>query len=130
MSKAQSIVDEAIVIDAHDHTLDHAFRDKQAIDTPAERAGGVTAGIFASVIAATSTEGCGPRARDHPFHTLLEMFDYFYDRVDANGNLMPVNSAADIEKAKNGGKVAAVLGLEGADPLNGPYCNVASLRML
>ena len=130
MTEVSSLVDEAIVIDAHDHTLDYAFRDGVQIDTAGMRAGGVTAGIFALEIAGASTDGCGPKAKEHPFHALMKMLDYFHEWVKAKGDLMMVTSASDIERAKDEGKVAAILGLEGGDPLNHPYSDVESLRML
>ena len=122
-------VGETIVIDAHDHTLDQAFWGRstwgkkkrlplrERIDLPSLRSGGVTVGIFACCVIATSTQGGSSSARKHPLCTLLQMWDLFFQQLKTESGLVLATSAADIEEAKKGGKVAAILGMEGGDSI-------------
>ena len=82
------------------------------LDLPRMRDGGVTAQIFAVFI----PTGHLPQAT----HLSLRMIAQMYEEIDANGEAtILAKSAADVERAKASDQVAAILGLEGAEPLKG-----------
>ena len=135
--RTQTIMRDAIIIDAHGHTLDLAYRTGKRLhhplggltDVPLMRAGGVTAQVSACYVPDVETLGSDPRATHRPLQLLLQMVDYLHREVenDAGAHLRLATCAQDIEEAKRSGKCALILGIEGADPLKG---DVRMLRIL
>jgi membrane dipeptidase len=119
---AASIHRDALVIDGHCDTLGSVAKDELDltvrrteghIDLPRLRAGGVTAQIFA-VFTARIEYSAAP----DPLDLALRMIDALYQQLEAHGDqLVLATKAQDIERAKAEGKVAAILGLEGGEPL-------------
>lgn len=119
---AAELHESAIVFDAHCDTLHDVLAGKRRLgersdeghlDLPRMREGGVTAQIFALF-----------PGREYLSHDAarraLCLLDAFYQEQEANPDtLILITTAADIEQAKEEGKVAAVLGLEGAEALEG-----------
>ena len=130
VDRVDSIIEDTVVIDACDHTLGQAFKKSVIIDADRFRAGGVTASVFTPCVPAASTEGSVPEADEHPFHTLLQMYDYLLEQTAGGDGFVLATSAGDIERAREDGRIAVVLGMEGGDPFNDPYCDVAVLRTL
>jgi len=90
------------------------------LDLPRMREGGVDAQVFAGYVG-------GAKAR-RPLVRFLQMVDTLYRELEANtGELILATSAEDIEAAAAEGRLAAILGMEGAEPLKG---DLAVLRML
>jgi len=111
---------DAIIIDGHCDTLDDVLTGKRTlaerstqghVDLPRLAAGGVTAQIFACFVPI------------HEYHRgatryALHMVDALHQALEAHPEqLLLAASAADIRRAQAEGKVAAILGLEGAEPL-------------
>jgi membrane dipeptidase len=111
---------DAIVVDGHCDTLGDVLEGKRTlaecstlghVDLPRLRAGGVTAQIFACFVPI------------HEYHRsatryALRMIDVLHQAIAAHPDeLLLAASAADIRRAKTEGKVAGILGLEGAEPL-------------
>jgi len=127
---ARKLHQESIVFDGHCDTLLAVLTGKRRLgersneghlDLPRMREGGVTAQIFAICT-------CSGRLPGGPLKQALRMLDAFYRELEANPHsLILATSAADVERAKEEGKVAAILGLEGAEPLEG---DLGVLRML
>ena len=121
---------KSIVFDGHCDTLLAVLAGKRRLgersseghlDLPRMREGGVTAQIFAICT-------CSRHLPSGPLKQALRMLDAFYrELADNPDSLVLATSAADIERAKGEGKVAAILGLEGAEPLEG---DLGVLRML
>ena len=125
--RASMIHGEALVVDTHCDTLmkfmpqprgsPHARRlgqrsDVGHIDLPRLVKGGVDCQTFAVYT--------GGRV-NQPGATLtaLRMIDLFYSECDANEGIVPVYSYDEILAAEGAGKVAALLAIEGAEPLQG-----------
>ena len=126
----------SIVIDGHCDTLLRFLMQESAklrpppgavpenaghIDVERLKQGGVTAQNFACYIL--------PRFLPaQATHQTLAMIDALYRRIDEHSDdLCLATSAGDIERAKQAGKVAALLSLEGAEGLQG---SLATLRMV
>ncbi|MBU0492791.1 MAG: dipeptidase [Chloroflexi bacterium] len=113
---------KALVIDGHCDSLARVVREsvdlaeRQSdghLDLPRLREGGVTAQIFAVFTARMDR----PVVFD-PLDLALCMVDALYQQIAAHPDqLMLATSARDIEQAQAEGKVAAILGLEGGEPL-------------
>ena len=120
---------ESIVFDAHCDTLLEVLdgkrnlaerAEKGHVDLPRLKEGGVTAQIFA--IFARQQYLPSGAAKE-----ALRILDTFYRELKANEeSFLLATSAADIERAKREGKVAAILSLEGAEALEG---DLGVLRM-
>jgi len=82
------------------------------IDVPRLIEGGVTCQFFA-----VSSERS--RTPAYPLRTALLMIERFYRECNAVPELVPATSYRDIIEAKNGGKVAGMLSIEGADVIEG-----------
>ena len=93
--------------------------DKGHIDIPRIKEGGVDCLFFALYVSPAY------RAR---FRRLAQMLDVFYSELEQNGGLMALATKyEDVIKAKNEGKIAAVLSIEGGEPLEE---DVGTLRVL
>ena len=80
------------------------------VDLPRLLEGGVTAQVLAVFV--------DRRFHDHPLRRALDMIAAFHAELDANGDkLLLATTAADVRRAKAEGKVAALLSLEGTEPL-------------
>lgn len=120
--EAASIHQDALVIDGHCDTLGNVARDgldlakrrtEGHVDLPRLRDGGVTAQIFAVYTARIEQ----PVAFDH-LDLALRMIDGLYQQLEAHPDqLILATTTRDIEQAKAEGKIAAILGLEGGEPL-------------
>ncbi len=113
---------ESIVIDMHCDTLLDVMAgrrsllersDQGQIDLPRLQEGGVTAQLFALFV---------PDA--HAMHGAtafaLRALDHLYQAIEqADGRLILARTAQDIETAHKAGQVAAIVGMEGAEPLDG-----------
>ena len=118
--EAKRLHQESIVFDGHCDTLLAVLTGKRRLgersneghlDLPRMREGGVTAQIFAICT-------CSRHLPSGPLKQALRMLDAFYrELADNPDSLVLATSAADIERAKGEGKVAAILGLEAySDP--------------
>ena len=133
--RAARIHREALVVDTHCDTLmkltpqprgsPPARRlgersDTGHIDLPRLQEGGVDCQTFAVYT--------GKRV-NQPDATLkvLQMIDVYYSECNANDGIVPVYSHDEILKAEKAGKVAALLAIEGAEPLQG---DIGVLRVL
>lgn len=126
---ARELHEESIIFDGHCDTLQAVLRGERRLDErsseghldlPRMREGGVTAQIFAICLGSE----CLPSGA---VKQTLRMLDACYrELADNPDSLTLATSAADIERAKEEGKVAAVLGLEGAEALEG---DLGVLRM-
>ncbi|MBC7264702.1 MAG: membrane dipeptidase [Chloroflexi bacterium] len=126
----QSLHRDAIIFDGHCDTLLEIQEgnwklgersERGHVDLPRLTEGGVTAQIFALYIA---PEYLPARAT----WQALRLIDLFQREAEANADrLLLATRAADIEEAKRRGKVAGVLGLEGAEALEG---DLGVLRLL
>jgi membrane dipeptidase len=115
------------IVDAHGHALDLAFRQGRHLndslggttDVPSLRAGGVTVQLTAMWIPDRRLTGPHGHTVDDPLVSALRMFDYLRTELDgaAAGAVILVRSAADISRAKEQGKVALLVGMEGTDAL-------------
>jgi membrane dipeptidase len=113
---------ESIVFDAHCDTLQEVLAGKRRLgerseeghaDLPRLHEGGVTAQIFALFV----SPNCFPRGAARQ---ALRLLDVFYQELEENADQLALaTTASDIERAKAEGKVAGVLGLEGAEALEG-----------
>jgi membrane dipeptidase len=114
---------ESIVFDGHCDVLMPVLtgerqlkeRSRQGhLDLPRMREGGLTAQVFAIF---DYWEKIG---NEKATAQALRMLDAFYQEMEANpDSLTLATTAADVERAKRENKVAAILGLEGAEPLEG-----------
>jgi membrane dipeptidase len=83
------------------------------VDIPRLQEGGITCQVFA-----ISSERS--RTPSHPLRTALEMVDRFHSECSRNStSIIPVTGYEGIMKAKEKGRVAAMLSIEGADVLEG-----------
>ena len=113
---------ESIVFDGHCDTLLSVLDGQRRLgerseeghlDLPRMKEGGVTAQIFACFVRRQFVPGRSTTET-------LRLVDTFYEEMSANAaTLTLATSAADIERAKAEGKIAGVLGLEGAEALAG-----------
>ncbi|MBC8497989.1 membrane dipeptidase, partial [Candidatus Bathyarchaeota archaeon] len=122
---------DALVVDTHCDTLkclspeftrprDSMWDDRSAfglgersplghVDIPRLMKGGVDCQVFA---VSSSRERTPP----HALRTALEMIDVFYGECERNGEtIAPVTCHREIVDAVEGGRVAAMLSIEGAD---------------
>lgn len=120
---------DSIIFDGHCDTLLEVLDGKRKlsersseghIDLPRLREGGVTAQVFAVFIEDRYLPAGAAKQT-------LRMLDTLYRELEANaGSFILATKAADIEHAKSAGKVAAVIGIEGAESLEG---DLALLRV-
>ncbi len=133
MGDAQALLSAAIVVDGHCDTLGDVLEGKRTlaersalghVDLPRLREGGVTAQIFACFTPI------------HEYHRsatryALRMVDVLHQAIDAHpAELLLAAGADDIRRAKAEGKVAAILGLEGAEPLGDSLAVLRSFHRL
>lgn len=118
----------AIVCDGHCDTIlslanqDRPFVERAAVghvDLPRLLEGGVTAQVFALFIEDAYLPGEAVRRT-------MQLLDRFYREVEASAGIFLATHVADIRRAKAEGKVAAILGIEGGEALEG---DLAVLRM-
>jgi membrane dipeptidase len=119
----------SIVFDGHCDTLLRVVEDQLKlaersseghIDLPRLREGGVTAQVFAMFIEDRYLPAGAAKQT-------LRVLDAFYRELEANADaLVLATKAAHVEQAKAAGKVAAIIGCEGAESLEG---EIALLRM-
>jgi membrane dipeptidase len=124
---AERLHREALVVDTHCDTLMHLTpqprgprkprklgeeSDYGHIDLPKLMEGGIDCQTFAVYT--------GGRV-NQPGATLraLQMIDVFYSECDENPGITPVMSHGEILEAEKAGNVAALLAIEGAEPLQG-----------
>ena len=120
---------DSIIFDGHCDTLLEILSGKRKfderskkghIDLPRLREGGVTAQVFAIYLEDQYLPAGAVKQT-------LRLLDVLYRELDAHpGEFTLATSAADIVAAKRVGKVAAVIGLEGAEALEG---DLGALRM-
>ncbi len=122
MSIAQQLHFDAIVCDGHCDTLgevlagfrrlhDHAGHGH--VDLPRLAAGGVTAQVFACFVPVSEYHAGATR------HA-LQRLDAFHEALaEDDSRLLLATGAADIPQAKASGRIAGLLGLEGAEALAG-----------
>jgi membrane dipeptidase len=128
--KVRQLHQEALVVDTHCDTLlrllgrssgsqeqsAYRLRDRHAeghIDLPRLKEGGVDVQFFAAYIEPIYKP-------DRSLKRAMQIFDAFFTEVDANSDLMMLaTSAQDILTAKEQGKLAAVLAIEGGEALEG-----------
>ncbi len=113
---------DALIFDAHCDTLGKVLAgvrclgersDKGHTDLPRMKEAGISAQIFACFVPEHYQRHGATRHG-------LQRLDTFYREMEANPDcLMLATCAADIEEAKRVGQVAGVLGLEGAEALDG-----------
>jgi membrane dipeptidase len=118
----------AIVCDGHCDTILALDRQKRSLgerstvghaDLPRLLEGGVTAQLFALFIE-------DPYLPGEAIRRTLQLLDLFYRELEANADRMLLaTTAADIRRAKAEGKLAAVLGIEGGEAIEG---DLAALR--
>lgn len=118
----QTLHFDAIVVDGHCDTLGAVLRgertlgersDRGHVDLSRLRAGGVTAQIFACFVPVDEYRRGAARHAMQRMDMLHQALESYPDA------LLLAGSAADIRRAKAEGKVAGILGLEGAEPLEG-----------
>ena len=120
-TKAQRIHNDAIVFDGHCDTLIdiltrkrawNKFEGKGQVDLPRLQAGGVTAQIFAAFVRTDLRHKA-------PFET-LRLIETMYQIVDDwPAEVILAATAEDVQRAKTEDKIAAILGMEGAEGLQG-----------
>ncbi len=125
--RAMKLHKEAIVVDTHCDTLGQFLRqtwprrpprklgersDQGHIDLPRLVEGGVTCQTFAMY---TGNKAIVPDATLRA----LQMVDIFYSEIEANDGIVSVTTPDEIVSAKEEGMVAALLSIEGAEPLMG-----------
>ena len=125
--RAMRLHKEAIVVDTHCDTLGHFLRqswprrpprklgersDQGHIDLPRLVEGGVTCQTFAMY---TGNKAIVPEATLRA----LQMVDVFYSEIEANEGIVSVTTPDEIVAAKEEGKAAGLLSMEGAEPLMG-----------
>lgn len=125
----------SIVVDTHCDTLkclssvftrlrDYWFVDRSSlglrgradvghVDIPRLREGGVDCQVFA-------ISSARERLPSYALRTALDMLDIFYSECNKNqGSLAPAKTYQDVLEAVEGGKIAAVLSVEGTDVIEG-----------
>ncbi|MER2598203.1 MAG: dipeptidase [Caldilineales bacterium] len=120
MLSSDSLHFDAIVIDGHCDTVGDVLAGKRTFatrstlghaDLPRLAAGGITAQIFACFVPVHEYHRGATAHALRQVETLLQAVDTHPDQ------LLLARRAADIRRAKAEGKIAAILGLEGAEPL-------------
>ena len=111
---------DSIVFDAHCDTLGDVLEGKRTltersqeghIDLPRLRAGGVTAQLFACFVPIEEYHRSATR------HA-MQRLDMLHQAIESHPDeILLATGAADIRRAKAEGKIAGILGLEGAEPL-------------
>lgn len=129
MTNAEDLHRRSIVVDAHCDTALLAAEgnydlcerhDTHHLDFPRMREGGVTAQIFAVFV----EQRCLPAQATR---RALQVMDVVYRQVESSrGGARLIARAADMEAAKADGVVGVILGLEGAEALEG---DLGVLRM-
>jgi membrane dipeptidase len=119
---------QAIVCDGHSDTILALDRQKRLLgersnvghaDLPRLLEGGVTAQLFALFIEDDYLPG-------EAIRRTLQLLDLFYREAAANADqMLPATTAADVHRAKAEGKLAAILGIEGGEAIEG---DLAALR--
>lgn len=127
---ARALHHDAVVFDAHIDTVmdwtdgkrDFATRsEKGHVDLPRMREGGVDVQIFALFVPPEYHP-------DRSLPRLLQMLDAFFRELDRNaGDLALCTNAREIDAALAGGRIAAILSIEGAEPIG---TDLARLRVL
>ena len=117
----ETLHSEAIVIDSHCDTLGRVFEGQRRLgersdlgqfDLPRALAGGLTAELMATFVS-TARPGTGVLQT-------FQFIDVFHEELAANSNqAVQAVSAGDIVEAKQAGKVALILSMEGAEGLQG-----------
>ena len=118
---AQAVHRQSIVADGHCDTLGRVFEGQRRLgerssigqfDLPRALDGGLTLELMATFTSAVRP-GTGCRQT-------LQFIDVFYQELDAYGDLaMQAVCADDVRRAKDSGKVALMLSMEGAEGLEG-----------
>ncbi|HEY63504.1 MAG TPA: membrane dipeptidase [Caldilineae bacterium] len=113
---------QAVIIDGHCDTLLAVAAGRRSllerseeghIDLPRLQEAGVTAQVFALYVPA-------PHATYAPTAYALRLIHHLYVAVEESGGALTLaREAADIECAHADGRVAAIIGMEGAEPLDG-----------
>ena len=119
---AATLHEKSIVFDGHCDTLLAALDGERRlgersseghVDLPRLSEGGVTAQVFAMYVQAEYLPAGAARQT-------LRMLDVLYCELEANADSFVLATVAgDIERAKVAGQVAAVIGMEGAEALEG-----------
>ncbi|HUT15187.1 MAG TPA: dipeptidase [Anaerolineae bacterium] len=119
---AATLHQKSIVFDGHCDTLLAALDGERKlgersseghVDLPRLHEGGVTAQVFAMYVEAEYLPAGASRQT-------LRMLDVLFGELEANADsFVLATGAGDIEKAKTAGQVAAVIGMEGAEALEG-----------
>jgi membrane dipeptidase len=128
-AEALALHRRAIVCDGHCDTIlvlerqGRSLGERSAqghVDLPRLREGGVTAQVFALFVEDAYLPG-------EAIHRTLQLLDRFYQEMAANaGRVFLATRAADVRRAKIAGQVAAILGIEGGEALEG---DLAVLRV-
>ena len=138
--RALAIHHKSIVVDTHNDTIQdvmagpipHAREfslkrnlgersDEGQIDLPRINEGGVDCLIFAMVVSRAIYRG-------RRLRRLLQMLDVFYSEVEKNSDRIALATTyQEVTKAVKEGKVAAIISMEGGEPLEG---DIGALRML
>ena len=126
----QQLHRDAIVFDGHCDTLLSLITEKRSLsersdkghaDLPRLKEGGVTAQIFALFTRPLAHGGGAPTWE------ALRLLDGFYQGMEASSDLILATCAADVRRAKAEGRLAGIIGLEGAEALQG---DLGVLRIL
>ncbi|HEX9015710.1 MAG TPA: dipeptidase [Chloroflexota bacterium] len=127
-SNARKLHEESVVVDAHSDALGFVINgerrlgersDKGQFDFPRALEGGVTV-EFLAIFYDPKSPGSGNRQ-------MIQYVDAFQQEVAAYPNMaLQVSRAADARRAKEEGRVGAVLTMEGVEALEG---NLAALRV-
>ncbi len=129
----QALHRDAIIFDGHCDTLLSVLLDERPLversdkghaDLPRFREGGVTAQIMALF---GLFDGPHSKAGPPPTWQALRLLDGFFEALEASPDLIQATRAADVRRAKAEGKLAGIVGLEGAEPLRG---DLGVLRVL
>ncbi len=119
---AQTLHAESIVIDAHCDTLLSVVNDKRPLversdqghgDLARLKEGGITAQVFALFARPAALGGTAPTWE------ALRLLDAFYQGLEATPDLVLATKAADVRRAKAQGRLAGIIGMEGAEALRG-----------
>lgn len=125
----QKLHADAIVFDAHCDTLLSVVQEKRPLVERCEQGhndlvrlkeGGVTAQVFALFALPAALGGAA-----HTWQA-LRLLDAFYQGLEATPDLTLATRAADVRRAKAEGRLAGIIGMEGAEALRG---DLGALRM-
>lgn len=120
----QRVHQDAIVVDGHCDTLGEVLRGVRRlqerstvghVDLPRLREGGVTAQVFACFVPVDEYRRGAAR---HALQRLDQLHQALEDQ-DGDLGLALARNAEDIRRAKAAGQVASILGLEGAEAIEG-----------